>query len=322
MAKKAIDNGFKVIGIQRPVPSYRSRQIVYRLKELNIFDEIQFEVIDLTNKKKLNDLIDRYKPVYFAHLGSQSSVKKSTKFKKLTEESNYLISKNIIESLEQFSKDTILFFPSSANIYEGYQNRLVNEATTARPMTNYAISKYKTQKFISSKSNLQLNTGILFSHESEFRRPNFFSKRVTEFLSEYYFTKNGCLEIGDISIERDIGYAKEYVDAIYEILVKNNSKEYIVSSNRLYKLKEIIDISLDLLGIKYHTLYDEGMLSYVDTQTNKKFIISDKREYRKYDLRGIKGDNTIIKKEIGWEPKIGLDEICSRMINYEINRYR
>ena len=78
--------------------------MTYRLKELNIYDQIEFYIVDLRQKNKLNDLIQEYKPSYFAHLGSQSSVKKSQDFKKLTEESNYLISKNIIESIEIIQK--------------------------------------------------------------------------------------------------------------------------------------------------------------------------------------------------------------------------
>ena len=319
MAKKAIEEGFTVIGLQRPLPEYRSEQIIFRLKELNIYNQINFEVIDLMDVNKLVVLLKKYKPTHFAHLGSQSSVKKSSEFRELTQESNYLISKNIIESLEKYSQDTIFFFPSSATIYEGYQDKTVDEKTKPLPMTNYAISKYKTQQLISTKKELQLNTGILFSHESEYRRPNFFSKKVIEFLSNYYFGKKECLRVGDISIERDIGYAEEYVDGIYKMMSNNQKNELIFSSNHLYKLKEIIDNSLDMLNIKYEILIEDNIVSYIDLKTSNKFIVSDKSEFRKYDLRGIRGNNTRIKEELDWEPKIKLEEICRRMVNYELN---
>ena len=319
MAKKAIEEGFRVIGLQRPLPEYRSEQIIFRLKELNIYNQINFEVIDLMDVNKLVVLLKKYKPTHFARLGSQSSVKKSSEFRELTQESNYLISKNIIESLEKYSQDTIFFFPSSATIYEGYQDKTVDEKTKPLPMTNYAISKYKTQQLISTKKELQLNTGILFSHESEYRRPNFFSKKVIEFLSNYYFGKKECLRVGDISIERDIGYAEEYVDGIYKMMSKNQKNELIFSSNHLYKLKEIIDNSLDMLNIKYEILIEDNIVSYIDLKTSNKFIVSDKSEFRKYDLRGIRGNNTRIKEELDWEPKIKLEEICRRMVKYELN---
>jgi GDPmannose 4,6-dehydratase len=304
--------------LQRPLPDYRSEQIIFRLKELNIYEQIKFEVIDLMDVEKLLDLLKKYKPTHFAHLGSQSSVKKSREFSELTQESNYLISKNIIESLEKYSQDTIFFFPSSATIYEGYEDKTVDENTKPLPMTNYAISKYKTQQLITTKTDLQLNTGILFSHESEYRRPNFFSKKVTEFLSNYYLGKKGCLRVGDISIKRDIGYAQEYVEAIYKMMIENQKNELILSFNKLYKLKEIIDNCLDLLDIKYEILIEDDILSYIDLKTSNKFIVSDNSEFRKYDLRGIKGNNNRIREVLNWDPKIELEEICRRMVNYEI----
>ncbi|GIR19900.1 hypothetical protein CM15mP35_01610 [bacterium] len=53
MADVAIKNGFNVIGIQRPLPKHRNKQIIFRLKELNIFDKVKFEVLDLTKKLTL-----------------------------------------------------------------------------------------------------------------------------------------------------------------------------------------------------------------------------------------------------------------------------
>lgn len=84
--------------------------------------------------------------------------------------------------------------------------------------------------------------------------------------------------------------------------------------------KKSIDISLDLLGIKYEFLIEDKIASYIDLETGKKFIISDKGEFRKYDLRDIAGDNSRIKKELNWSPNIKLDEICQRMVNYEIQK--
>ena len=72
-------------------------------------------------------------------------------------------------------------------------------------------------------------------------------------------------------------------------------------------------------NIKYEILIEDNIVSYIDLKTSNKFIVSDKSEFRKYDLRGIRGKNTRIKEELDWEPKIKLEEICRRMVNYELN---
>ncbi len=168
-----------------------------------------------------------------------------------------------------------------------------------------------------NNSALQLNTGIMFSHESEYRTSNYFSKKITEFLAEYKKTGGIKINVGDLSIERDIGYAKEYVDAIYKILTSNKRTNYIVSSNRLYKLSEFIEHCLDLLDIKYKVEINDKHITYLDKKNNFQFISSSKEEYRKYDLKGIRGDNSKILNELGWSPLIKLDGITKRMMDYE-----
>ncbi len=133
-----------MIGIQRPTPSYRMEQVTYRLKELNIYDKINFEITDLRDKNNLAFLFKRFKPKYCVHLASQSSVKKSFEYEELTNESNVVISKNIIDTIEEFSKETIFFFPSSATIFEGYKDIQVNERTT------------QTQRLITQEQNIKL----------------------------------------------------------------------------------------------------------------------------------------------------------------------
>jgi len=321
LAKKALDHGFEVIGLQRPHSSQKKEQEIFRLKELEIFDRVDLKIVDLNNLKQVEDLFREQKPEYFVHLGSQSNVKNSFKYKVLTKESNIDTTKNIVDTIEKFSKETIFFFPSSATIYEGYKNTQVNESTNPLPKTYYAKSKLVSQEYIVDKirgNDLQLNNGIMFSHESEYRKPNFFSKKITQFLVDYKFCGNKNLKVGNLIIERDIGYAKEYVDAIFKIIKANNRQNYIVSSNKLYKLSDLINECLDILEINYEIVLKNKKMTYIDKKSGFEFITSEDNEFRKYDLIGIKGNNSKIIRDLNWEPKIQLKEISKIMINYEL----
>ena len=152
----------------------------------------------------MENIFREHKPNYFAHLGSQSNVKKSSKFKEITKESNIKITKNIVDSIDKYSKDTIFFFPSSATIYEGYKNTQVDEITEPIPKTEYAKSKLISQNYIFNKINnndLQLNNGIMFSHESEFRQSGFFTKKITKFLVDYKKYGKINLKVGNVLID-------------------------------------------------------------------------------------------------------------------------
>lgn len=322
LAKLAVKNGFEVVGVQRKQLNIKSKQAINGLLELGIYDKINFEITELEKLQNVEELIKKYKPTYLIHLASQSSIEKSFKYKDLTYKSNTLISKNIIDSIEKYSKETTVFFPSSATIFEGYKNIIANEETKAKPLSNYSISKYNTQQYIDekiSKSNLILKTGIMFSHESEYRRNNFFSQKIIQFLTKYKNGSKKFLKVGDISIKRDIGYAPEYSDAIFKILLLDGSEKYIVSSNKLYKLSDFIDFSLDYLQLNYEVLYEDESIKYIDTSTGKTFIESDVKQFREHDLRGIQGDNSKLNNATGWKPKLNLEEICKKMIDYNLN---
>lgn len=293
------------------------------MKELGIYDQIKFETLNLREKGNSDYLFSKYNPKYFAHLASQSSVSKSFKYKNLTKQENEVISDNLINSLISKSKDTKLFFPSTGTIFEGYKNKIVDEKTTPIPLTPYSKTKYKTQERIEDlidRNSINANIGIMFSHESEFRRSNFFTKTITEFLVDYKLKKRRILNVGNIGLKRDIGYAKEYSEAIFRILKHNKSEKYIVSSNNLNSLEDFIVLCLKLLEIKFEKVYKDKCVSFVNKESGKIFISSESTNYRKIDLVGIQGNNFKINKELGWSPKYKLEDICSRMITYDLNK--
>ena len=101
-------------------------------------------------------------------------------------------------------------------------------------------------------------------------------------------------------------------------MLLDNSEKFIVSSNTLYKLSDYIEFSLDYLQLSYEVLYEDKLIKYIDTSTGKTFIDSDIRQFRTHDLRNIQGDNTKLITATGWKPMIKLEQICKKMIDYNL----
>tara|TARA_B100000900_G_scaffold258831_1_gene220610 strand:+ start:16006 stop:16971 length:966 start_codon:yes stop_codon:yes gene_type:complete len=319
----ALNNGFKVIGLLRPETSKTVKNRSSGLSEYFNNNDVKFVEVDLRDTSQLQNVIKEFSPIYLAHLASQSSVRDSYNDKKNTYESNTVVSNNLINTIEKFSKETILFFPSSATIYEGYENTVVNELTQPKPKTVYSISKLETQNYIKEKiqtKNLNLNTGIMFSHESPYRSSKFFTKKIIEFLINYKENNNLSIKVGNLSIERDIGYAPEYVDAIFSILKNNRKEEYIVSSNTLTKLYNFLNICLDYLDINYEVVISDNNVSYINKDNNFEFITSTSDQFRVHDLIGIRGDNKKILEQLSWKPTKKLEQICEIMLDFELGK--
>ena len=110
MTKLALNNEYKVIGLLRPETSKAIKNQPIGLSEFLNSDDVKLIETDLRATTQIIDVIKEFKPVYFAHLASQSSVKDSFKNKKNTYESNTLVSNNLIDALEKHSKETIFSF--------------------------------------------------------------------------------------------------------------------------------------------------------------------------------------------------------------------
>ena len=289
LAKKLIGEGQNIIGLLRP--KKKSEQITFRLKELGIYEKIKFEEIDLLDSKKVEDLIKNYKPDSLFHLGAQTSVEKSFFYKELTKDSNIRSSMNLINSVKQFSEKTRFIFPSSSTIYEGYKNKTVNELTLAKPLSTYAKSKFYIQEQLESMEIENFTIGIMFSHESEFRRSNF---------------------------ERDIGHAEDYMNLMSMFNSETPNNKYIISSNKLVSLKQFIVSSLNYLNIDLEVELHKKNISFISKVNGKPFIVSESKNFRKIDLLGIKGSNQLAKKDFDWTPKHDLKKIVEKMIDYRI----
>ena len=126
----------------------------------------------MLDKNHINDIIQNYKPEFFYHLASQSSVEKSFVENQSTLDYNFFSTKNIIDSIKDNSKDT-KFFPTSCTILEGYANLKVDENTNQNQCHHMQFQNINLKKCLGAYNHeydLNINIGLMFSHESKFKK--------------------------------------------------------------------------------------------------------------------------------------------------------
>ena len=313
---------FNVVGIVRPGITNSKIQKFLLNSNINKATKINLEEVNLLNQNDTNDIIKKYKPEFFYHLASQSSVEKSFVENQSTLDYNFFSTKNIIDSIKENSKDTKFFFPTSCTVFEGYANLNVDENTNPKPMSPYAVSKYKSQEMLKAYNHeydLNINIGLMFSHESKFRKDNYFTMTVVNHIIRYKYFKKDYIYVGNLNLTRDIGSAEEYVDAIIKINQSNNKGIYIVSRNDLYKLQHFVNLVCDSLDLNFSVEENGDELMFIDKSNNKIFLISSDKKSRQYEIDGIKGNNTKIFKDLNWEPKKNLEDIVEEMVSFKIN---
>lgn len=211
LAKLLLEKGYKVIGVIRP---YRSQELV-GLNFLGIKDKVHLLELDMFNQSEVESLIDEYQPKEFYNLAAQSSVGLSFKTPVETFGFNTISVINVLEAIRLKSPETKYYQASSSEMFGniGIENLPLKESVLFNPASPYGISKASAHWITVNYREaygVKACCGILFNHESCLRRENFVIKKIIRTALEIKEGKTDVLELGDLSVQRDWGYAPKF----------------------------------------------------------------------------------------------------------------
>ncbi len=206
---------------------------------------------------------------------------------------------SIINTLLSSGSSPKLFYASSSLVFGNRDLDLVNEQTSRAPSCIYSKSKLIGEYICDSltKDGIESYTGILFNHESSYRKSNFlFSKVIQTAIYAQKSNKQVELKLGDPTSKLDVGYAPEFIEAIISLINSSSPGSYIISTNTLFSISEIVDMILSNLGVKH--------LVYVNYESSN--LIRPPRQ--------IRGDNSKLESVLGWKPEIFGQDLVSRLV--------
>ena len=302
LSKLLIDKGYKVIGTIRS----------YRLLDLTNFhsigvksSEIIIEELDLMDMANVIRFIKKYQPDEIYNLAAQSSVGLSFKQSIGTFSFNTNSVNNLLESIKLVSPGVRLYQASSSEMYGRVESLPIKISTPMRPISPYGISKmasYFMVKTYRESYNIFASNGVLFNHESPFRANNFFTKKIINGAFAIKDGKQDCLEVGNLQIRRDFGYAKKYTEAMWKLMQQDKPMDLIICSGKSTLLRDVVEYVFERLNI------------------DKSLIIEKKELFRPNEISDIYGDNSEAKKILGWEYDYSFFQILDILIDDEIKK--
>ena len=272
LTQNLLHQNIEVIGIIR-----NPQSSMQGLNYLGIKNQIKLIELSLENASAINELIKKNQPDFIFNLAAQSSVAESFKNPHSTILFNLHSTLNILEAIRRYSPETRLYQATSSEMYGSVEQLPICEKTLLNPQSPYAISKSACHDLIRNyrdSYDLHANSGILFNHESVLRRENFFIMKVIKAALDIHHGKQDILEVGNIDIKRDFGYAPDYVKAMIKMVQMEKPDDYIICSGTSISLRHVIEHLFQVLGI------DKDRI-----QINKKF-------FRPSDINDIYGDST------------------------------
>ena len=294
-----IQKGYKVIGTTRE----RSIKNLYRLERLKIRKKITLLKGVATNLNFCKKILRRnVNEIYY--LAGDSSVIKSFETPDISLKSNTEGILNILQTLKQKKYKSKLFNAGSGQFYGDNKKNFYNINSKIEPQSPYGVSKaaaYWLIKIYREKYDIYCCTGILFNHESPLRSKEFVTKKIVDTALKIKKQKRLRLELGNVDIYRDWGWAPDYVKAIWLMMQRSKPRDFLIGSGKTHSLKEFVNEVFEYLNI---------------SKRNLKINVSKYK--RKIDLRGYKANIADTQKKLKWKPKLKFKTIIHKMINNEL----
>ncbi len=319
LAKYLLEKNYEVVGGDKIIQKKR----LWRLKELNILNEVKIVKFNLLHIQNINRVIRNGKFDEFYNFAAQSLVNKSFNSPIYTSDVNSLGVTRILEAIKNFSKKTKFYQASSSEMFGNIKSKKRNEKTNFRPVSPYAISKLHAHWMIDvyrSVHNIYCCSGILFNHDSPLRDNEFVTKKIVRDLVKFKKNRSTCLRLGNIHVRRDWGYSKDYVEAIWKMLQQKKSNNYVISSGVTHKVKTFVDKTAKYLNIDL-IWSGKGLNEIAVDRMSKKTVVKiDKRFFRPNEVNQSFGDSSKAKRILKWKAKINLDKLVKIMCEAEINK--
>lgn len=300
LAQFLLEKGYNVYGASRDAQT----SPFTNLKNLGIKDEINLLSINITDFGNTLECINKIKPDEVYNLAGQSSVRLSFDQPHETHESISTGNLNLLEAVK-FSNLPIKLYNAGSSECFGDSTIPANEDTIFHPRSPYAIAKATAFWQIDNYReayNLYACTGILFNHESPLRPEHFVTKKIISAACKIHRNRLNKLSLGNINIERDWGWAPDYVEAMWLMMQQEQPKDYIIATGKSHTLKEFIDFTFRALDLNWeeHVVIDEVLRRPTDLQIGR-------------------ADPGKANRELNWKAKRGLNSIIENMIEHELS---
>ena len=301
MADFLLEKGYTVYGTTRDINTSKKDNI------LNIQDKINFLQVDINDQASLYKAVTQANPDEIYNFGAVSFAPNSWITPEYTANVNGVGVLRFLEAIKQDNPDIKFYQACTSEIFGNLKYTTANEQTIPYPKSPYGVAKLYAQWIIRNyreSYGLFACNGISFNHESERRGLEFVTRKITNGIARIAKGEINNIELGNLDITRDWGYAPDFVEAMWLMLQNDTAEDFVISTNQSHSLRYLLEIAFKAVGITDYSTY---------ITINPKFV-------RNNDIQDLKGDYSKINNHLGWAPKTSFEEMITKMVNHDLNR--
>ena len=248
LAEFLIEKGYEVHGLLRRSSSFNTGRIEHLYLEEWVSDmkqqrSVNLHYSDMTDSSSLIRIIQSIQPDEVYNLAAQSHVKVSFEVPEYTADTDAIGTLRILEAIRilGMEKKTRIYQASTSELFGKVQEVPQSETTPFYPRSPYAVAKlygYWITKNYREAYGMFAANGILFNHESERRGETFVTRKITMAAARIAHGLQKKLYLGNLSAQRDWGYARDYVECMWLILQQEQPDDFVIATGEMHSVRE------------------------------------------------------------------------------------
>jgi GDPmannose 4,6-dehydratase len=307
LAELLLEKGYEVHGIIRRCSTFNTQRIDHLYTDPHVNGAKLFlHHGDLADGVMLMKLLYALSPDEIYHLGAQSHVRVSFDVPEYTGDVTGLGTLRLLEAIREVGLEgkSRFYQASSSEMFGLVQAVPQTESTPFYPRSPYGCAKvyayWMTVNYRESYG-MHATNGILFNHESPRRGETFVTRKITRAATRIKMGLQEKLYLGNLDAQRDWGYAKEYVEAMWLMLQQDAGDDYVMATNETHSVREFVEEAFSLLDLDWqaHVDYDE-------------------RYERPSEVDLLIGDASKAKRQLNWEPKVRFKDLVKIMVDSDL----
>jgi GDPmannose 4,6-dehydratase len=294
LAELLLEHGYEVFGTTLSSPE-------------GVRDGVQLVRLELSDAAAVAAAIKEIRPDETYHLASVSFVPASWEDPVGTATFAAAAPAALLDGLRREHPEGRFLNAASGEMFGSPRETPQNEETPIAPITPYGAGKafahFLTAAF-RRQYGLHASSAILFNHESPRRPEQFVTRKVSRGAAAISLGLEQELTLGDLSAQRDWGFAGDYVRAMWLMLQADEPEDYVVATGESHTVEDFVAAAFEYVGLDWreHVRYDEALSRGAS------------------DSPVLVGDPSKIRERLGWEPEVGFDELVRMLVDADVEQ--
>ena len=318
LAELLLGKGYRVHGLVRRNSDFTSR----RIDPILFHERFTTHYGDVVDTSSLHSILTKTRPTEVYHLAAQSHVAVSFGVPDYSAQVNALGTLRLLNAIREVGLDARFYQASSSELYGGVPGtEPQDESTPFAPRSPYSTGKlfaYWTTANYRDAYGMHASNGILFNHESPRRGRNFVTKKITQAVARIARGEQSVLKLGNLSAERDWGYAPEYVEAMWRMLQQDKPGDYVIGTGVSYSVRSFVELCFDEVGVKIAWSGSGSAEVGRDVRSGDVRVAVDPVYYRPLEVERLRARPAKAASELGWQAKTLAPELARLMVRYDL----